>query len=74
MNSSMKAKIAAITAAAEAKGIVAGGRVRLTGTERTGTVKRVEYNDIRVIWDEGSRQHPSISATWTGLHRLEPVT
>ncbi|WP_417554309.1 hypothetical protein [Microbacterium sp.] len=65
----------ALTTAAAARGIVVGGRVQVTGTERTGIVKRVEYNDVRVVWDEGSRHPklPTVSAAWVALHRLHPV-
>lgn len=70
----MQDKIAAITAAGAAQGIVTGSRVQVIGTERTGIVKRVEYNDVRVIWDGGSHHSPGVSASWCALAKLHPVT
>lgn len=70
----MQDKIAAITAASAARGIVKGSRVQVIGTERMGIVKRVEYNDVRVTWDEGSHHSPGVSASWCALAKLRPVT
>jgi hypothetical protein len=71
MAKSIRDKIAEITAAGEAKGIVQGVRVRTIGADRTGTVKRVEYSDVRVVWD--SPALPGVTASWVSLERLEPV-
>lgn len=73
MSADMQARIAEITAAAAARGIVEGHRVQVVGTERTGIVKRVEYDDVRVVWDEGSRHSPGVSAAWVALAKLRPV-
>lgn len=55
-------------------GVVEGGRVRFTysdGTVIEGTVKKIEYTDIRVIWDNGTQQ--GRKATWTALRKLTPI-
>jgi len=56
-------------------GVVEGGRVSFTnqdGTVSTGTVKRVQYTDIRVVWDEPTAK-AGLKATWTDLYKLTPI-
>lgn len=73
MSNAMRKAIAKITAAAEAKGIREGSRVvfRKESGDAFGTVKAVQYEDVRVVWDEPAIS--GVTATWISLAKLEPV-